>query len=124
MSGHPASPLVLVVEDHLDIRTTLAELLEDNGFRVRTAANAGAALEALREVTPDVVLTDLCMPLGDGVDLTVEMRKLAPVPIIAYTGYSDRATHQLAIAAGCDAVWVKGLEMKELVSRLRAVVPA
>ena len=64
----PASARVLVVEDDIDIRETVAELLVEEGFEVHTAASGQDALEWLHEAgaLPDVVLLDLMMPIMDG----------------------------------------------------------
>jgi len=60
-------PIVLVVDDDADVRSTIAEMLEDEGFRVEQAGNGAAALEAARRSEPPaVILLDLWMPVLDG----------------------------------------------------------
>jgi CheY-like chemotaxis protein len=77
---------ILVVEDDDDIRDSLKELLEEEGYRVDTAANGQQALGKLRESTlPELILLDLMMPVMDGWQFQEQLREVpsfARVPII------------------------------------------
>jgi CheY-like chemotaxis protein len=80
------SPLVLVVDDDADVRSTIAETLEDEGYRVAQAANGIAAHDMLRRGgTPALILLDLWMPVLDGWGF-LERRALDPtiaaIPVI------------------------------------------
>lgn len=82
----------LVVEDAEDCREMLAHVLMRAGFVVRACDGASAALFAIDVRVPDVVITDLAMPGGDGRDLARAMRRdprLARVPIVATSGRID-----------------------------------
>jgi CheY-like chemotaxis protein len=91
------SPLkrILVVDDDPDIRETLAELLQEEGYGVTSAAHGGEALSALRtEPRPGLILLDLMMPIMDGWQFRAEQRRDAsiasiPVVIISATGRDD-----------------------------------
>ena len=63
---------ILVVDDEPDIRSTVQEILSDEGYRVATAESAAAAREARRGERPDVVLLDIWMPDQDGISLLRE----------------------------------------------------
>ena len=81
---------VLVVDDDLDIREALADILEDRGFEVMTAANGREALTLLRKLDtpPAVILLDLMMPIMDGYGFLEEHRKdasLASIPVAIIT---------------------------------------
>ncbi len=81
---------VLVVDDDLDIREALADILEDAGFSVMTAANGREALTLLRKLDtpPAVILLDLMMPILDGYGFLEEHRKdasLAAIPVAIIT---------------------------------------
>src|SRR5439155_13072751 len=90
---------VLLVEDERDVREVLAILLERCGASVQTAASAREALASYRTEPPDILVTDIGMPLEDGYDLLTKVRALKAgprphVPAIALTGYArteDRA---------------------------------
>ena len=72
----PRSPRLLLVEDDADIRETLAELLEEAGYRVESAADGLIALAKLREEpAPDLVLLDMMMPRMDGHGFLAELKK-------------------------------------------------
>lgn len=83
-------PYILVVEDDPDIRTALRDLLEDEGFRVATAAHGEQALEKLRQPgpAPAIILLDLMMPVMDGLKFREAQRgdaRLATIPTIIMT---------------------------------------
>ena len=89
-----SSGLVLVVDDEPDIRTTVKEILEDEGYQVVVAENAAAAREARRQLRPDVVLLDIWMPDLDGISLLREWAANgAPTcPVIMMSGHGTVET--------------------------------
>lgn len=84
-----ATKNILVVDDDLDIRIALSELLEDEGYTVGTAANGFEALTYLREhPLTFLVLLDLMMPMMDGFQFRAEQKnnpKIASIPVIVMT---------------------------------------
>jgi CheY-like chemotaxis protein len=85
----PSGP-VLIVDDDLDIRETLAEVLEEHGFEVITATNGSEALKLVRSMAapPSVILLDLMMPVMDGYRFLEERRKdpaVASIPVAIIT---------------------------------------
>lgn len=113
---------LLLVEDDTSIRTTLAELLREEGLIVTAAANGREALDELRtSAPPDVVLLDLMMPLMDGWEFRVEQRNdalLSAIPIIAMS--ANMSAKARAIAA--DAYIRKPIDFPELLRQIGAVV--
>ncbi|HSE13744.1 MAG TPA: sigma-54 dependent transcriptional regulator [Rudaea sp.] len=89
-----SSGLVLVVDDEPDIRTTVKEILEDEGYQVAVAENAAAAREARRQLRPDVVLLDIWMPDLDGISLLREWAAngAPPCPVIMMSGHGTVET--------------------------------
>jgi len=89
----PLRPLkLLLVDDHPEVRSTTAALLEDYGHRVQQAANGAVALEALktRDCDFDLLITDYAMPHLSGTDFLREARLLCPdVPALLITGYVE-----------------------------------
>ena len=76
---------ILVVDDDADIRAALTEVLEEQGYVVRAAANGAEALKRVRERTPNLVLLDLMMPVMDGIeflDVVKADRTMPEVPIV------------------------------------------
>jgi CheY-like chemotaxis protein len=86
-------PTILVVEDDDDTRTVLQDLLELNGFRVRTCQDARHAIEAARAEPPALMLIDYLMPDGDGAFVVRALREgggaPAKVPVVFATGSAE-----------------------------------
>ena len=101
---------VLVVDDALSVRRSMEQLLEDAGYEVITAADGFLALEALRNQTPAIVLTDLEMPNLNGLDLTKRLRELPQfmgMPIVIITSRASDKHRGLAEEAGVDLYLTK-----------------
>jgi two-component system response regulator MprA len=87
---------VLIVEDDREIRASIVELLEDEGYRVAVAESGAVALESLRGAVtlPGLLLLDLMMPDMDGFQFRAEQLKderLAPIPVVLMTAGFDLA---------------------------------
>ncbi len=93
---------ILVVDDHASVRTTLQAVLEDAGYAVTTAADGRAALQSILTACPDLVLTDLHLPVMDGRELLAALRVRAlEVPVVLMSLDADvRMVAQLLQAAG------------------------
>ncbi|TMA66120.1 MAG: response regulator [Deltaproteobacteria bacterium] len=112
---------VLVVDDALDARDSLAMFLEECGARVTAVASAAEALEALPLARPDVLVSDLAMPGIDGYGLLARMRELEaggarPVPALALSGHARPQDRERTLAAGFQAHMAKPAEPAELAS--------
>jgi PAS domain S-box-containing protein len=108
---------VLVVEDQLDSREALAEGLESFGARVRTAASVREALLSLEEETPNLLISDIAMPLADGFELIRKVRERIPsdrMPAIAISGLSRPAEQERALQAGFQLCMVKPASLELL----------
>jgi two-component system chemotaxis sensor kinase CheA len=101
---------VVLAEDSLATREVLRLLLEEQGFRVRVAADGEEALERVRERAPDVLVSDVNMPRRDGLSLTRALRghpATQRLPIVLLTSQDDEAARAAGAAAGADAYLVK-----------------
>ena len=102
---------ILVADDNRANRDALASLLEVSGYRVLTATDGREALAIALEERPDLVITDVLMPLMDGYQLARRLRAeplTADVGIVFYTAYFDRPeAKELAQAHGVARVLVK-----------------
>src|SRR5215213_6930119 len=107
----PARPSsVLVVDDTAVVRELERSILEEAGYRVRTARDGREALAALAGEPPDLVVTDVDMPGLDGLELTRAIRAdpaLAGLPVVVVTSKAAEADRRLAMDAGADAYLVK-----------------
>ena len=84
----------LVVDDSMLIRHTVCRFLEERGYLVESATNGLDALELLREIRPDILITDMMMPKMDGSQLITELKKnpgMAGIPVIVLAGRQSAA---------------------------------
>jgi DNA-binding response OmpR family regulator len=131
----PAAPprSILVVDDEVTIREVIRRYLERDGFVVREAADGYAALDALAEAVPDLIVLDLMLPGIDGLSLTRQLRTPRPVagperearqrvPIIMLTARGETSDRIRGLDLGADDYVAKPFSPQELVSRVRAVL--
>ena len=121
--ANPASshPSVLIVEDNVDAAAALCELLQLEGFEVSVAHDAVAALKALEQAIPKVMLMDIGLPGMDGYQLARRIRgryQSADICLIACTGWGGEADRQAAKDAGFDFHLVKPVNFTDLISLL------
>ncbi len=119
-------PRVLLVEDAPFLRYAFGRLLRLQGFDVREANDGQDALACLADFRPELVLTDLMMPVMGGIELIGKLRdrpETAMVPIVAIT--ADATTHAEAEARRAGAVdfITKPIDLPELLQRLRTICP-
>lgn len=114
---------LLVVEDHSPTRAILGRLLTRSGHEVISAGSVSEALDTFSTSPCDVVITDLGLPDGNGIELLRELQKRAPVPLtgIALSGYGMEADLQQTKAAGFTAHLTKPIKMEELLHILSKV---
>lgn len=89
VSGKSKTPAALIVDDSMLIRHTVCRFLEERGFTVESATNGEEALQALKRVRPDVIITDLQMPKMGGSELIAALKNdpaTATIPIIIVAG--------------------------------------
>jgi signal transduction histidine kinase/CheY-like chemotaxis protein len=109
---------VLVVDDESDARDMLQQLLGDRGARVRTVGSARAALQALGEEAPDVMVSDIGMPETDGFELIRLVRaepRIAATKAIALTAFTRAEDRERALRDGFDAYLPKPVDAEALV---------
>jgi CheY-like chemotaxis protein len=115
---------VLVVEDHDLNRQLLTMLVAGEGHAVQEAASVADVRAVLAETVPDVILMDVNLPDGDGLDLVAELRTQARydgIRIYAVTAYLMGETQARAQAAGCDGLFEKPVDTAKLLPALRDV---
>jgi len=111
---------VLIVDDHQLLRQAVRRALEDAGMDV--VAEAGDGSEAVRlaaEITPDVVVMDVSMPVLDGVEATRRIHDDHPeLPIVIITMHGDEALRRDAVNAGAAGFLTKDVSMQEVVATI------
>jgi CheY-like chemotaxis protein len=117
------SKTVLLVEDDIDVRATVCELLAEEGYSVVVARNGEEALGYLRRaaILPQLVLLDLFMPVMDGWQFRAEQKRdvrLAEIPVVVYSAHKGRETIDAA------AVLPKPVSLTELLETVaRHILP-
>jgi two-component system nitrogen regulation response regulator NtrX len=99
--GIPARPAILIVDDEQSIRRSVGDILEDEGYRARAAADGEEALRSIALEPPDLVLLDVAMPGRDGVEVLELLRRERPeLPVVMMSGHSTIETAVRATKAG------------------------
>jgi len=114
---------LLVVDDERSIRSSLKRVFTAEGFRVETAATVAAGRAALSDSPPDLVIMDLKLPDGNGLDFLQEVRRLdRSIQTILITAYGDVQQAVEAMKAGAGDFLKKPYELDELLLAVRAAV--
>ena len=116
---------ILVADDDPDIREMLAFRLERSGFRVSACADGPAALAAVADEVPDLVILDLNMPGMSGLDVCRALRRdpsSSAVPVVMLTARTQESDVEASFAAGADDYIPKPFSPREVVSRIEAVM--
>lgn len=111
---------VLLIEDHSDTRNVLELLLKRCGYQTVTAKTAKDARARLGDMNFDILVSDLNLPDGDGIDLVREAKQLHPLKAIAVTGRTTAEERERGLRAGFDAYLTKPIDFHELRSAMRA----
>lgn len=92
---------ILIVDDEAEIRETLGDLLTQNGYQTRSAADGAAAVRAVIDEAPDLVLLDINMPRLGGIEALTALQAIAPdVKVVMVSGQSDLELAKRALAYG------------------------
>ena len=113
---------ILVVDDNAQNLKLVRVLLMSEGFEVSTAVDAEAALEALVDFAPRLILMDVQLPGMDGLELTRRLKadpRHQHISIVALSAYAMKGDELKALAAGCDGYVIKPIDVKELPKTLR-----
>jgi DNA-binding response OmpR family regulator len=117
-----AQHTILVVEDETSIASFIAAYLRNAGYAVKTAASAQAALLQLAADVPALVILDLNLPDGDGVELCRRIRKTSDVPILMLTARDEDIDKIIGLEVGADDYMTKPFNPRELVARVKSIL--
>ncbi len=114
--------VVLVVDDEARIREVVQYALEREGFRVHAAGDAREARFLLTQRTFDLIVLDVMLPDGDGLELCRELRQRLKTPVLFLSARSDEIDRILGLELGGDDYVAKPFSPRELVARVKAVL--
>jgi chemosensory pili system protein ChpA (sensor histidine kinase/response regulator) len=120
-----AAPVIMIVDDSLTVRKITSKLLAREGYEVVTAKDGVDALQALEDVTPQVMLVDIEMPRMDGFELTKNVRgnaKTAKIPIIMITSRTAEKHRNYAQELGVNVYLGKPYQEEELLGYIAGFV--
>lgn len=116
-------PRVLIVDDNLMNLELVSFLLQAADIDVSAASNADAALRAIAEVSPDLILMDIQLPDIDGLTLTRQIKadpRTRATPVVALTAYAMKGDEARMLEAGCDGYIAKPIDVTSFASRVKA----
>jgi CheY-like chemotaxis protein len=112
VAGRPLS--ILLVEDHVDTATVMGRLLTNLGHQVQIAGTVAAALSLAQQHTFDLLLSDIGLPDGNGIDLLGQLQAIRPIPAVALTGYGMEEDIAKCRAAGFRTHLTKPVNFRKL----------
>jgi two-component system OmpR family response regulator len=118
----PTDPHVLIVDDHREIRESLAQFLTKNGRRASAVESAEAARRFIDHNRVDLVVLDIMMPGEDGLSLCRHLRANGATPVILVSARSEDLDRIVGLELGADDYVVKPFNPRELLARIDAVL--
>jgi len=115
-------PIVLIIEDEIELVRVLRSYLEKAGYKVRSANRGDTGLSLWEHERPDLVLLDLNLPGMDGLDVAKEIRRKSDTPVIMLTARVEEADRLIGLEIGADDYISKPFSPREVVARVRAVL--
>ena len=117
-----ATEKILVVDDDNNICELLRLYLEKDGYEVILAHNGGDAVKMFQDLSPDLMILDIMLPVLDGWQVCREVRKTSEKPIIMLTAKGETFDKVLGFELGADDYVTKPFDAKEVMARVKAVL--
>lgn len=115
MSQECKELIILVVEDEIKTRESLINVLNERFSKVIGAQNGDEGLKKFKKFKPDLVITDIAMPIMDGLDMAREIKEISDdVPIVVLSAYSEKERLLRSIDIGIDKYLIKPVDIEEL----------
>lgn len=115
MSQECKELIILVVEDEVKARESMINILSERFSKVIGAQNGDEGLKKFKKFKPDLVITDIIMPIMDGLDMAREIKEISDdVPIVVLSAYSEKERLLRSIDIGIDKYLIKPVDIEEL----------
>lgn len=124
-------PLILIVDDELEIREVVKTKLEASGFEIKEAPRGAEGIKLAQELKPDIILLDIIMPDMDGVEVLFKLKSnqnTKDIKIFMFTGKGDprpeivEVNRKFALESGAVDFIRKEIELSDLVAKLRKTI--
>lgn len=113
---------ILIVEDESETRKLMQDVLSDEFSNIITAQNGDEGLKKFKKYNPDMVISDIAMPIMDGLEMTEQIKKISSdTPIIALSAHSEKEKLLRAIDVGVDKYVLKPIDMEEFLATIELV---
>jgi DNA-binding response OmpR family regulator len=113
---------IVVAEDEIDLNSLVRRHLEDEGHRVVSVYDGPAAVTAVRQERPDLLILDWMLPRLDGLEVCRRVRRESIVPIMMLTARAEEVDRVLGLEVGADDYLTKPFSIRELLARVRAIL--
>ena len=118
----PSSLRVLLLEDHEDTARVLAKVLQQMGYEVETCSTVATACQKLKEMKFDVILSDIGLPDGSGIDFIKAAREICQTPAVALSGYGMAEDIDRCLQAGFEEHLTKPIDIDRLQKTLSSIL--
>ncbi len=115
-------PVLLIVDDDIDLQQLLVQYLREQGFQAEAVGNGSAMDDWLNRHSADLVILDLMLPGEDGLSLARRLRKERDIPIIMLSARGEELDRIIGLEVGADDYLPKPFNPRELLARIRAVL--
>lgn len=115
---------ILIVEDEKRLAQLLKDAISDSFFSVVIAKDGNEGLKKFKSFKPDIIITDIMMPVCDGLDMTIKIKKLDEnIPIIVLSAHSDKEQLLKAIDIGINKYFIKPFDPEEVIEHINKIAP-
>lgn len=116
---------ILIVEDEKRLAQLLKDAISDSFFSVVIAKDGNEGLKKFKSFKPDIIITDIMMPVCDGLDMTIKIKKLDEnIPIIVLSAHSDKEQLLKAIDIGINKYFIKPFDPEEVIEHINKIAPS
>lgn len=115
-------PIILAVDDELNILELVKLYLRREGYQVETASRGNDAITKLRSFTPDLIVLDVMLPDIDGFEVCRQIRSSSRIPILMLTARREDVDKVVGLELGADDYLTKPFNPRELVARIKAIL--
>jgi len=119
--------LIIVADDHADVRLMVKSILERSGYEVEVVSDGDQALALARQKVPQLIVLDIMMPQMNGLDVLVQLRghdETRNIPVILLTGKTLGTDAAAAFGLGADYYIAKPFDVEQLLCGVRTLLPA